>query len=436
MIRPEETHQWQQWDRQHCWHPFTYQRDWEDSAPLMLVKGQGCWLIDSEGRRYFDGNASIWTNIHGHCHPQLNAALQRQLERIAHSSFLGFSHPLAAELAARLVGFFPQDSLTRVFFSDDGSTAMECALKMALQYRMQTGEPRRTGLLAMANGYHGDTLGAASLGGVALFFERFRRFGMPVTMVSGVEELHRMSRDQSDGVAALVLEPLIQGVNEMRPWPRGMLRQLRAWCDERGVHLILDEVLTGFGRTGQMFACLHEGVVPDFLCLAKGLTAGYLPMAATLTTEAVYRGFWERPECSFFYGHSYTANPLGCAVALENLRLLEQPGFWSELNEKIELLGRLMRQWLAPLAQVHELRQCGLMAGIELRQPHGEPYAAERRVGAAVCLAAREFGLLTRPIRDTLVLIPPLCVNSDEMCHAVVALRRAINRYFSSHSEQ
>lgn len=235
-----------------------------------------------------------------------------------------------------------------------------------------------------------------------------------------------MQREESDAIAAVVLEPLMQGVNEMRPWPVGMLRELRAWCDERGVHLILDEVLTGFGRTGKMFACQHEQVVPDFLCLAKGLTAGYMPLAATMTTEEIYRGFLNRPEHSFFYGHSYTANQLGCAVALASLRLFEEAGYWEKLERKIALLERLLRQALAPLESVHEWRQCGMMVGIELRLPDGTPFPPQQRVGAAVCLAARQFGLLTRPIRDTLVLIPPLSAEPEELEHAVHALQQAI----------
>lgn len=305
----EQTQQWLAWDRRHCWHPFTDQRAWCDPEfePLLLVRGEGVWLWDSEGRRYFDGNSSIWTNIHGHGHPALNAAVQAQLAEVAHTSFLGFANPRAAELAARLCGLFPADTLTRVFFSDDGSTAVECAVKMALQYRMQTGEPKRTRLVAFDNAYHGDTMGAASLGGVSLFFERFRKFGMPVSFVRDLAELRVLEADE---IAAVIIEPLIQGVNQMHLWPAGMLRELREWCDATGVHLILDEVMTGFGRTGTMFACQQENVVPDFLCLAKGLTGGYLPLAATLTTEKIYRAF-EGPENVFYYGHSYTANPLG-----------------------------------------------------------------------------------------------------------------------------
>lgn len=332
----EQTQQWLAWDRRHCWHPFTDQRAWCDPEfePLLLVRGEGVWLWDSEGRRYFDGNSSIWTNIHGHGHPALNAAVQAQLAEVAHTSFLGFANPRAAELAARLCGLFPADTLTRVFFSDDGSTAVECAVKMALQYRMQTGEPKRTRLVAFDNAYHGDTMGAASLGGVSLFFERFRKFGMPVSFVRDLAELRVLEADE---IAAVIIEPLIQGVNQMHLWPAGMLRELREWCDATGVHLILDEVMTGFGRTGTMFACQQENVVPDFLCLAKGLTGGYLPLAATLTTEKIYRAF-EGPENVFYYGHSYTANPLGCAVALASLEVFEQEKLLDQLPQKSEFL--------------------------------------------------------------------------------------------------
>lgn len=259
MIAPmrDDTRQWISADQAHCWHPFTCQAEWcaRGHEPQVITRGEGSWLWDSEGRKYLDGNSSIWTNIHGHAHPVINAAICEQLEKIAHSSFLGFTHPLAVELAGRLCGLFPEDTLERVFFSDDGSTAVECALKMALQYRQQRGEPKRTGFIAFTNGYHGDTLGAASLGSVGRFSERIRGMGFPVQHVSSLDDLHSLPTEK---IAAVVIEPLIQGVNEMRPWPGGMLTELRAWCDLNGVHLILDEVMTGFGRTGRMFACQHE----------------------------------------------------------------------------------------------------------------------------------------------------------------------------------
>lgn len=417
----DETAQWLRDDARHCWHPFTDQRAWcgDEAERLVLVRGEGVWLWDSEERRYFDGNSSIWTNIHGHSHPLLNAALKRQLEQVAHTSYLGFANPRASELAARLCSFFPHDSLTRVFFSDDGSTAVECAVKMALQYRMQSGEAQRTRLVAFDQAYHGDTMGAASLGGVSLFFERFRKFGIPVTFVRDLEELRAL--DATD-IAAVIIEPLIQGVNQMHLWPEGMLRELRAWCDDTGVHLILDEVMTGFGRTGTMFACQQEAVVPDFLCLAKGLTGGYMPLAATMTTEAIYRTF-EGPESVFYYGHSYTANPLGCAVALASLDVFARDQVLEQMPEKSALFSALLRQSFPTMP----LRICGLIAGIEIRQVNGLPHPAAQRMGARACLAARTYGLLTRPIRDTLVLMPPLCSTEDELRFAIEALRQAVD---------
>lgn len=416
----DATRQWLKWDAEHCWHPFTDQAAWCDPSfeRLVIERGEGVWLWDSEGRRYFDGNSSIWTNIHGHNHPRLREAAVAQLQRVAHTSYLGFANPRASELAARLCGMFPAQTLSRVFYSDDGSTAVECALKMALQYRMQTGESQRLGVVAFDQGYHGDTMGAASLGGVNLFFERFRRFGMPVTFVRDVGELRQLP---SHDIAAVILEPLIQGVNEMRPWPLGMLREVRSWCDETGVQLILDEVMTGFGRTGSMFACQQEQVIPDFLCLAKGLTGGYAPLAATLTTDTIYRAF-EGPEQVFYYGHSYTAHQLGCALALANLDLFEEQNVLAHVTAVMPEFRRM----LEVAFKKHQVRVCGLIAGIELRQEDGSAFPSEKKIGAAVCYAARRHGLLTRPIRDTVVLMPPLCSTIDELREAIQSLRAAV----------
>ena len=422
----DDTRRWIQADQAHCWHPFTRQGEWcaPDHEPLVLTRGEGAWLWDSEGRRYLDGNSSIWTNIHGHAHPVLTAAIHEQLEKTAHVSFLGFTHPAAVELAEKLCAFFPPHTLERVFFSDDGSTAVECALKMAVQYRMQTGEPDRRGFVAFADGYHGDTLGAASLGGVGRFFERFKGQGYPVNHVRSLDELQTLD---PGNIAAVIIEPLIQGVNEMRPWPPGMLSELRLWCDKTGVHLILDEVMTGFGRTGKMFACQHEKVTPDFLCMAKGLTGGTLPMAATLTTAAIYNAFLGPAQNTFYYGHSYTANPLGCAAALTSLDLFEREKTLEKLPAKIAHLRAGLAALKTSQPLVHEIRQCGFIAGIELRQPDGTKFPPEKRIGEAVCLAARAHGLLTRPILDTIVLMPPLCTSTAELDHALAALAAAIS---------
>lgn len=421
----DDTRRWIHDDQTHCWHPFTRQGEWcsPGHEPLVLTGGKGCWLWDSENRKYLDGNSSIWTNIHGHAHPTINAAIIRQLEKVAHTSFLGFTHPLAGELAKRLCGLFPKNTLTRAFFSDDGSTAIECALKMEVQYRQQTGDANRDTFVAFANGYHGDTLGAASLGGVGRFFERFRGSGFPVRHVATMDELRALPRKTT---AAVVIEPLIQGVNEMRPWPAGMLAELRAWCDATGTHLILDEVMTGFGRTGTMFACQQEDVIPDFLCLAKGLTGGYLPLAATLTTGKIYDAFLGSAENAFYYGHSFTANPLGCAAALASLDLFESEQTLHHLAGKITHLTAALASLKSRQVAVHEVRQCGFVAGIELRQPDGLKFPPDSRVGESACLAARAHGLLTRPILDTIVLMLPLCATCGDIDFAIAALERGI----------
>jgi adenosylmethionine-8-amino-7-oxononanoate aminotransferase len=420
----DDTKSWIETDKAHCWHPFTRQAEWCNAGhePLVLTHGKAAWLWDSEGRKYLDGNSSIWTNVHGHAHPEISAAICSQLENMAHVSFLGFTHPLAAELAEKLCGFFPQPSLERVFFSDNGSTAVECALKMAYQYRQLSGEFQRTRFAAFADGYHGDTLGAASLGGVGRFFDRFKGHGYDVFHIRSLEELRGL---ESESLAAVVIEPLIQGVNEMRPWPAGMLAELREWCDDRGVHLILDEVMTGFGRTGRMFACQRENVIPDFLCLAKGLTGGTLPLAATLTTDEVYQAFLGAPERAFYYGHSYTANPLGCAAALASLRVFEQQCVLESLPAKIDFMRTVLKELQAEHPVVHDIRQCGMIAGIELRLPDGAKYAPALRIGEAVCIAARTHGLLTRPILDTIVFMPPLCITLDEIDFAIKAIGEA-----------
>ncbi|MCE9611691.1 MAG: adenosylmethionine--8-amino-7-oxononanoate transaminase [Chthoniobacter sp.] len=422
-------------DQAHAWHPFTQHTDWcaAGHEPLVLVEGAGAVLRDSAGREYLDGNSSIWTNLHGHRHPRIDAAIRAQLDRVAHTSFLGFTHPPAAQLAAELVALWPADSLTRVFFSDDGSTAIEVALKMAAQFWQQSGQPERTHFVAFSGAYHGDTLGASSLGGIPTFHDRFAAWQFPVTHVADMDELRALASGtlpQSafplpHSIAAVVIEPLIQGAAGMRLWPRGMLAELRAWCDAHGVLLILDEVMTGFGRTGTMFACEQEGVIPDFIALAKGLTGGYLPLAATLTTERIFAAFLGGPERTLYYGHSYTANPLGCAAALASLAIFREENVFARLRDQIAHFTTLLHG-LRALPHVADIRQCGFIAGIELRQENGEPFPPAARTGARVCLAARPHGLLTRPILDTLVLLPPYCITPDQLTRAVEAVRLAI----------
>lgn len=402
-------------EKAHLWHPFTPMAAWceEGHEPLQLVSGRGCTLTDQHGREYLDGNASIWTNVHGHAHPVINAAIVEQLQRVAHTSFLGFTHEPAIRLAKALVDLFPSEKLTRVFYSDNGSTAIEAAVRMALQFWQQQGQPERNTLLAFDRGYHGDTLGAASLGGLPVFKGSANDFGYQVQRVPSMEALAHVDATQ---LAAVIIEPLMQGAAGMRLWPAGMLKQLETWCREQDVLLILDEVMTGFGRTGTMFACEHEGVVPDFIALAKGLTGGYLPLSATLTTDRIFEAFL-KPEHTFYYGHSYTANQLGCVAALASLQVFQDERLLEQLPAKVAQFSRALDVFRAH-PKVLEVRQCGMMAGIEVR--------SEMLVGARICIEARKHGLLTRPVLNTLVLMPPLCVTEAEMQRMVEALRRAL----------
>ncbi|MGK0189319.1 MAG: adenosylmethionine-8-amino-7-oxononanoate aminotransferase [Verrucomicrobiales bacterium] len=419
-------------DKSRLWHPFTQMRDWCDDAhdPLVIVSGSGVLLRDSRGREYIDGNSSIWTNIHGHCHPSINSAIEDQLKKIAHSSFLGFTNEPAILLADALVQATP-GSLSRVFYSDDGSTAIECAIKMAIQFWQLSGKDERCEFVSFANAYHGDTLGAATLGGIATFQERFSRFGFSCHCVAAIEDLMVLPQAISDRVAAVCIEPLIQGAAGMQTWPKGMLRALRKWCDRTGTLLICDEVMTGFGRTGTLFACEQEGVCPDFLALAKGLTGGYMPLAATLTTERIYEAFLgEFDELkTFFYGHSYCGNLLSCAAALASLRLFQEEDTLAKLQPKIALLRNL----LADLQEqnpdhIGAIRQCGMIAGIDIVKNAGASvtFPWQDQTGAKICLAAREFGLLTRPIRDTVALMLPLCATSAQIEQSVAAIQSAL----------
>ena len=416
-------------EKQHVWHPFTPMREWCDARhePLMLVKGRGCSLWDSEGREYLDGNSSIWTNAHGHAHPAINAAIAAQLERVAHTSFLGFTHPPAIELAKALVDLVPGGRLSRVFYSDNGSTAIESAVRMALQYWQQNGRPERDTLLSFDRGYHGDTLGAASLGGLPVFKGSGNDFGYHVVCVPSIDALNQLPAATMAKLAGVIIEPLVQGAAGIRTWPQGMLKELETWCRKRDVFLILDEVMTGFGRTGTMFACEHEDVVPDFLCLAKGLSGGYLPLAVTLTTERVFEGFLGEGR-TFYYGHSFTGNQLGCAAALASLQVFRDEAVLDRLRPKVQALARLL-EGLRDHPHVKETRQCGLVAGIEIcrsRAPLVE-YEPAERMGASVCTAARAHGLLTRPVVNTLVLMPPLCVTEAQLERMVNALVLAMD---------
>lgn len=410
-------------DKFFIWHPFTPMAEWcsDTFEPLVIERGKGVYVYDTQGRRYIDGNSSIWTNVHGHCHPIINQAIIQQLEKIAHCSFLGTTNESAILLAEKLIELFPSNSLQRVFFSDDGSTAIECAMKMTIQYFQIKGQSERCRFVTFDNAYHGDTLGASSLGGVERFFARFSDLGLPVIRLNSLEELDKVD---SKEIAAVVLEPMVQGAAGIRLWPEGMLHQIRNWCDSNQALLILDEVMTGFGRTGKMFACEHEGVIPDIMALAKGLTGGYLPLAATLTTGEIFDAFLDGQENTFYYGHSYSGNPAGCAAALASLKIFEEESILSKLPEKINHLSKVLEKLKIENQKVIDIRQCGLIAGIELLSDN-------EIIGPKVCNAARDYGLLTRAIGNTVVFMPPLAIKNDEINDSIGAVQKAIEKVLS-----
>ncbi len=403
-----------QLDRDHLWHPFTQQQAWLEEEPLMIERGEGSYLFDDAGKRYLDGVSSLWCTVHGHRHPGIDAAVGEQLEKVAHSTMLGLSHPGGAELAARLVDLAP-DGLARVFYSESGSTAVEIALKMAFQYQQQRGgqHTRRTSFVHLRDSYHGDTIGSVSVGGLDLFHSTYRPllFQTHAAEPGDAADLERVLAMHEEEIAAVIVEPLVQGAAGMLTHPPGYLRAVRDLCDAFGVLLICDEVATGFGRTGTMFACEQEDVSPDLLCLAKGLTGGYLPLAATLATERIYAGFLGAPEeyRTFFHGHTYTGNPLACAAALANLDAFEEEHTLDRLQAKIGLLQELLGD-VGAMPEVAEVRGRGFMVGIDL----GE-HDPSLRMGHRVTLEARKCGAIIRPLSDVVVLMPPLSISESEL---------------------
>jgi adenosylmethionine-8-amino-7-oxononanoate aminotransferase len=416
-------------DRTHLWHPFTQQRGWEREEPLIVERAEGTDLIDIAGRRYIDGVSSLWCNVHGHGHPRIDAAVRDQLDRVAHSTMLGLTHRPGIELAGRLVELAPP-GLTRVFYSDSGSTAAEIALKMAFQYWRQRGEERRSKFVALRMAYHGDTIGSVSVGGIDLFHSLYHPllFDTLKAEPGDVADMERLLAAHPGEVAAVIMEPLVQGAAGMLVHPEGYLRAVRELCDRHGVLLILDEVATGFGRTGRMFACEHEDVAPDLLCLAKGITGGYLPLAATLATERLYEGFLGEFEefRTFFHGHTYTGNPLACAAALATIDVFEEERTLERLGAKIELLGELLEP-LAAHPAVVEVRRRGFMTGIVLAD-----YPLEMRMGHRVTMEARRRGAIIRPLGDVVVLMPPLSISLDELRRLVGIVCDAIEAATSS----
>lgn len=434
-------------DRRHLWHPFTQMKGWLEADPVVISEGSGIYLTDTRGNRYMDGISSMWCNVHGHRKAELDEALLAQSRRISHSTLLGFTNPPAAELGAALVRILPS-GLNRIFYSDNGSTAVEVALKMAFQFWQHRGERRRTKFLSLNQAYHGDTLGAVAVGGIDSFHSTFEPILMkgfkgpshycyrcelsldyPQCGLACADRVIEMLEQHGDEIAAVILEPLIQGAGGMITAPPGHLRKIYEACRRLDVLLILDEIATGFGRTGRMFACEHEGVQPDIMCISKGLTGGYLPLAVTAATDRIFSAFLGefRDLKTFFHGHTYTGNPLACSVALASLKLYEQDRILENLQPKVTLFSERLSR-LSAHRHVGQARHAGLMAGIELvrDQQTRQPYDWEEARGWAVCNEALRKGLILRPLGNVVVLMPPLCINLEELYTMLDIVENAI----------
>ncbi|SFX10540.1 adenosylmethionine-8-amino-7-oxononanoate aminotransferase [Thermoactinomyces sp. DSM 45891] len=433
-------------NEKYLWNPFTQMKEYLHDNPIIIERGQGVKLIDVRGNEYYDGNASVWLNVFGHNRKELNEAIQQQLEHIAHSTLLGMANVPSILLAERLVQLAP-DRLQKVFYSDSGAEAVEIGLKMAFLYWKHRGRPEKQTFLSMKNAYHGDTVGAVSVGGISTFHQAFDRLLFPTEKVSYpypyrfsgtveeckqscLDELEQVLEDKSDQIAGLIVEPMVQGASGIIVMPDGFLAEVEKLCRQYDVLLLVDEVATGFGRTGKMFACEHEGIQPDIMMVGKKLTGGYLPVAATLTSDEIYDAFYgdHAEGKTFFHGHSYTGNQLGCSVALASLELYER----EHMVEHVQEVSKSLSIWLKEfegLSHVGDVRQLGLIVGIELvrNKESKEPYDFEEAIGVRVCRRAKELGLITRPLDAVITLIPPLITTKEELREMLTILYQAIS---------
>jgi adenosylmethionine-8-amino-7-oxononanoate aminotransferase len=395
-------------DKAVLWHPYT--QALTAPAPIPIVRAEGVWLYTEDGRRILDGISSWWVNIHGHSHPKLNAALAKQAGELEHVVFAGCTHRPAVELAERLLEILPA-GLARVFYSDNGSTAVEVALKLAIQYWINRGEPQRKAIVTLHNAYHGDTVGAMSASEDSVFTRAFSNLLFPVERVTGLEDMERCL--QTHSVAAVIIEPMLQGAGGMIVWPAEFVAGVRRLCDRYGTLMIADEVLTGFGRTGKMFACEHASIAPDIICLSKALTAGYLPLGVTATTTAVYDAFLSDDRTkTFFHGHSYTANPLACAVAIASLDLFREEATLA----KVTRLEQQLRAGFEPLRAVGDVRVIGGVAAMELTS--NKPGYLDQ-IGPRLAAAFLARGLLLRPLGNVVYFMPPYCISESETAWAL-----------------
>ncbi len=436
-------------DNRYLWHPFTQMKEWAGEPPVIITEGRGSFLKDINGRWYLDGISSVWVTTHGHRKAAIDLAIKNQLDKISHSTLLGLTHTPAIDLAKQLVATVPK-GISRVFYSDNGSTAVEIALKMAFQYWKLKGVKRKTRFLSLNNAYHGDTIGAVSVGGIELFhkifspllFKSYRAPSpycyrcepgkkYPSCRLYCLKTMENIIKKYHKEIAGLIIEPVVQGAGGIIVSPKGYLKGVKKLCTKYNILMIADEVATGFGRTGKMFACEHENVRPDILCLAKGITGGYLPLAATLTTEKVYKAFLGRFKDlkTFFHGHTYTGNQLACSAALANLKVFKKEKTLQKMQKKIKTLKNGLTG-ISRLSHVGDVRQKGLMAGIELVKDKKtkKTYPLKEKMAWRVCNKAKERGLIIRPLGDVIVLMPPLSISDQELKRLVQITEESIRK--------
>ena len=455
----EEIKRLEELDKRYIWHPFTQMKEWLQEEPIIITEGKGCFLKDTYGRWYLDGISSLWVNVHGHRKKEIDEAIKAQIDKISHSTLLGLSNIPSIELAERLINcvntslFIDNKSgspprLTKVFYSDNGSTSVEIALKMAFQYWVHKGVKGRDKFLSLKHAYHGDTIGAVSVGGIDIFHNIFKPLlfktfqspspycyrcdlgeSYPECKLACLRKMEDILKMHSDEIAAVIVEPIVQGAGGVIVWPEGFLRGVRELTNKYNLLLIADEVATGFGRTGRMFACCHEGVIPDILCLSKGITNGYLPLAATITNDEIYNAFLGdfKELKTFFHGHSYTGNPLACAAAISNLDLFEKEKTLENMQPKISILEHKLKE-IAEIPIVGNVRNKGLFAGIELVRDKStkEPFPLEAKMGWKVVYKARERSVLLRPLGNVVVINPPLCISNENLNQLMDVIRDSI----------
>ncbi|MDP2939197.1 MAG: adenosylmethionine--8-amino-7-oxononanoate transaminase [Candidatus Omnitrophota bacterium] len=440
---------WQALDKKYLWHPFTQMKDWLEEEQLVIEEARGCYLKDTKGKWYLDGISSLWVNIHGHRKKEIDSAIKKQLSKLAHSTLLGLGNLPSIKLAKELIKIAPR-KLSKVFYSDNGSTAVEVALKIAFQYWQNTGFKEKNKFIHLENSYHGDTLGAVSVGGIDLFHRIYKPLLFETIKVTApycyrcpedkrypscnlacLKELEYILRKKNKSICALIVEPIVQAAAGIIVWPKGALKKMRQLVTKYNCFLICDEVATGFGRTGKMFACEQENVSPDILCLGKGITAGCLPLAATLTTQKIFEGFIAdyKERKTFFHGHTYTGNPLACSAAIANLEIFKRERTLEKLVPKIAFLRNELKQFSA-LKHVGDIRQKGFMVGIELvkNKKTQEPFPWEDKIGIKVCQEAITHGLILRPLDNIIVLMPPLAITKKELNRMLQVTFKAIRK--------